>query len=143
MQYEYKVVPAPKKGRSGKGVRGTEAKFANELMYVMNEMGAEGWEYVRSDTLPCEERQGLTSKTMTYQNILVFRRAQMVFAADPMQGKFEGPANAKVIEDSSSEILAVQTAKTDQNGIVGVLRARKLSRDGATTYSARTDMAAE
>lgn len=139
MQYEYKVVPAPKKGRSGKGVRGTEAKFANELMYLMNEMGAEGWEYVRSDTLPCEERQGLTSKTMTYQNILVFRRSQMVFASQPLTG----PSHAKLIEDTGSEIMAVRAPKTEQNGIVGVLRARKLSREGSTTYSARPDLAAE
>lgn len=143
MQYEYKVVPAPKKGRSGKGVRGTEAKFANELMYVMNEMGAEGWEYVRSDTLPCEERQGLTSKTMTYQNILVFRREQMVFAAQAANGPLVGAANARLIEDTTAEIVAVQTPKPDQNGIVGVLRARKLSREGATTYSSGADIAAE
>ncbi len=140
MQYEYKVVPAPKKGRSGKGIRGTDAKFANELMYVMNEMGAEGWEYVRSDTLPCEERQGLTSKTMSYQNILVFRRAQMVLSTQPISGA----AGARLIEDATvSDIVAVQAPKNEQNGIVGVLRARKLAREGATTYSSSADMAAE
>ncbi len=73
-RYEYKVVPAPRKGQRGKGVRGTEGKFANALQLLMNEYGAEGWDYQRTDTLPCEERSGLTGRTTTYQNMLVFRR---------------------------------------------------------------------
>ena len=73
--YEYKVVPAPKRGQRGKGVKGTDGKFANALQLLMNEHGAEGWEYQRADTLPCEERTGLTGRTTTYQNLLVFRRA--------------------------------------------------------------------
>ncbi|MEM9523951.1 MAG: DUF4177 domain-containing protein [Pseudomonadota bacterium] len=73
-RFEYKVVPAPRKGVPGKGVRGKTAKYANALSTIMNELGAEGWDYVRADTLPFEERSGLTSRTVTYQNMLVFRR---------------------------------------------------------------------
>ncbi len=72
--FEYKVVPAPKKGLKGKGVKGAEEKFANALATVMNELGANGWEYQRSDTLPSEERSGLRGKTTTFHNVLVFRR---------------------------------------------------------------------
>lgn len=72
--YEYSVVPSPRKGKSGRGVKGKEAKFANAVSAVMNEMGAAGWEYLRADTLPFEERQGLTSKTVKYHSMLVFRR---------------------------------------------------------------------
>ncbi len=74
IRYEYKVIPAPKKGRKARGLRTTEARFANALQEVMNEMGAEGWEYLRCDTLPTVERQGLTGKTTVYQNMLVFAR---------------------------------------------------------------------
>ncbi|MBT0956261.1 DUF4177 domain-containing protein [Alphaproteobacteria bacterium KMM 3653] len=74
-KFEYKVVPAPQHGKKGKGVKGTSGKFANQLEITMNELGAEGWEYLRSDTLPCQERVGLTGKTTTFQNMLVFRRA--------------------------------------------------------------------
>lgn len=73
--YEYRAVPAPRRGASGQGVKGGAAKFANAVTILMNEMGAEGWEYLRADTLPCEERQGLTSKTVKYHSMLVFRRA--------------------------------------------------------------------
>lgn len=74
--YEYKVVPAPKRGLKAKGLRTSEARFANALSAVMNEMGVDGWEYQRTDTLPCEERQGLTGRTTVFQNMLVFRRAK-------------------------------------------------------------------
>ncbi len=73
--FEYKVVPAPVRGLKAKGVKGTQARFANALQTVMNELGAQGWEYQRTDTLPVEERQGLTGKTTSFQNMLVFRRA--------------------------------------------------------------------
>jgi hypothetical protein len=73
--YEYRVEPAPRKPKSGKGVRGTPAKFANAVSILMNEMAALGWDYVRADTLPCEERKGLRGKTTTYHSMLVFRRA--------------------------------------------------------------------
>lgn len=73
--FEYKVVPAPRKGQKSKGMRSTEDKFANALQVLMNEHGAKGWEYQRTDTLPCEERSGLTGKTTVFQNMLIFRRA--------------------------------------------------------------------
>ena len=37
-------------------------------------MAREGWEYVRADVLPSEERSGLTGRTTVYHNLLVFRR---------------------------------------------------------------------
>ena len=75
MAYEYAVVPAPKKGVKARGVKTPEDRFANALQTIMNEKGAEGWDYVRTDTLPSEERQGLTGRTTVFQNMMVFRRA--------------------------------------------------------------------
>ena len=79
--YEYRVVPAPQRGLKVKGARTTEARFAQALMALMNELGRDGWEYLRADTLPCEERVGLTGRTTRFQNMLVFRR--VVAAAEP------------------------------------------------------------
>lgn len=73
-EYEYKVVPAPAKGRKAPGVKGAEARFAHGLEAVMNEMASEGWEYMRADVLPSEERQGLASTQTVYRSVLVFRR---------------------------------------------------------------------
>lgn len=74
-RFEYRVVPAPRKGKKAKGLRSAEARFAHAVSEAMNDMAADGWEYLRADTLPCEERAGLTSKTTTFQTLLVFRRA--------------------------------------------------------------------
>lgn len=72
--WEYKVVPAPTKGVKTKGVKGPEARFAYALETMMNEMGREGWEFQRAETLPSIERSGLTGSTTEWRNLLVFRR---------------------------------------------------------------------
>lgn len=82
-RYEYKVLPAPVRGMKAKGVKTTEARFAHALMEIMNELGREGWEYQRTDTLPCEERVGLTGRTTRFQNMLVFRRAEPEARPEP------------------------------------------------------------
>ncbi|MFN6979528.1 MAG: DUF4177 domain-containing protein [Gemmobacter sp.] len=74
-RYEYKAIPAPRKGEKSKDARTTPDRFALALTQVMNAMGRDGWEYLRADTLPCEERVGLTGRQTTFQNVLVFRRA--------------------------------------------------------------------
>lgn len=73
-RFQYKVVPAPRRGEKAKGAKTTEERFAVALTQVMNALGAEGWDYVRADTLPCDERAGLTGVKTSYQNMLVFRR---------------------------------------------------------------------
>lgn len=96
--FEYKVVPAPTRGLKAKGVKGTQARFANALQTVMNDLGADGWEYQRTDTLPVEERQGLTGKTTNFQNMLVFRRVLE-------DVEVEAPVVAALIEDQSEDVI--------------------------------------
>ncbi|MFM2391399.1 MAG: hypothetical protein RLZZ437_2954 [Pseudomonadota bacterium] len=74
-QFEYKVVPAPAKGEKVRGAKTTADRFAVTLTGVMNDLGRDGWEYLRADTLPCEERVGFTGRQTTFQHMLVFRRA--------------------------------------------------------------------
>ena len=74
MRYEFKVVPAPRRGEKARGVKTSEERFALAMTTMMNAMGAEGWDYVRADTLPVDERTGLTGTKTTYQNMMVFRR---------------------------------------------------------------------
>lgn len=40
----------------------------------LNEMVRNRWVYLRTDTLPSEERSSLTGRSTIYQNLLVFRR---------------------------------------------------------------------
>jgi hypothetical protein len=78
--FEYKVVPAPVRGEKARGLKSAEARFAHALERVINEMASEGWEYQRAETLPSEERSGLTGSVTHWRNMLVFRRARN---ADP------------------------------------------------------------
>ncbi|PRY24946.1 hypothetical protein CLV78_102119 [Aliiruegeria haliotis] len=96
--FEYKVIPAPAKGQKGKGVKGAAGRFANALEARMNELGAQGWEYVRADTLPAEERSGLTGSQTVYMNMLVFRRAkgEAVASPAPQAAATTAPAPAQV-----------------------------------------------
>lgn len=72
--FEYRVVPAPRTAPKEKGLKTTEERFAHALTKLMNELGAMGWEYIRADALPCEERKGLTGRVETVQHVLVFKR---------------------------------------------------------------------
>lgn len=72
-RHEYRVIVAPDRPRKLRGVSGKN-RFAGTLTAVMNEMADEGWEFLRVERLPVEERRGLFSKAVTQQNLLVFRR---------------------------------------------------------------------
>jgi len=72
--YEYKVVPAPVKGLKAKGVKTAEARFALAVEQAINDLAADGWDYVRTDVLPSEERQGLTGSVTHWRNLMMFRR---------------------------------------------------------------------
>ena len=99
-QYEYKVVPAPKKGLKAKGIKSAENRYANALETAMNALGAEGWEYQRSETLPSEERSGLTRRVTTFQNMLVFRRAVAVDVSEPTV--------VEIVEDNTTPTITAE-----------------------------------
>ena len=103
-QYEYKVVPAPKKGLKAKGIKSAEDRYANALETAMNALGAEGWEYQRSETLPSEERSGLTRRVTTFQNMLVFRRAVAVDVIEPTV--------VEIVEDNTTPTITAEVDKS-------------------------------
>ncbi len=120
--YEYKVVPAPKRGLKAKGLRNVQERFANALQTQMNELAAQGWDYQRTDTLPMEERQGLTGKSTSFQTMLVFRRAVRAQAE-------EAPA---LIEDQTAQ--DAQTAADDPTDNSGDETSVKETQGGAFNF---------
>lgn len=74
MRYEYTVVPAPSRGEKVRGAKSATDRYAVALAAELNRMAAAGWDYVRAEVLPSEERSGLTGRATVYHNILVFRR---------------------------------------------------------------------
>lgn len=119
--YEYKVVPAPNKGLKVKGAKTAADRFANALETAMNTLGADGWEYQRTDTLPCEERSGLTGRVTTLQNILVFRRAIVTQEAEIAEV-------APAIETAEERVAETITPEADDTPTI---EARPLDDDPA------------
>lgn len=93
MRYEYSVIPAPARGDKAKGAKTPVDRFALSLTAELNRMAAEGWDYVRAETLPSEERSGLAGRSTVYHNVLVFRRATggSASAAAPAPTAAAGP----------------------------------------------------
>lgn len=128
--YEYKVVPAPAKGLKAPGVKGPEARFAHALEHRINDLAAEGWEYQRSDILPSEERQGLTSSQTVYRSVLIFRRA---LAQNPEEGSDTLPDTAAGVADTTAPATppedAPEAAIADSDE---ASRAEDVKKEGAT-----------
>ncbi len=105
--YEYKVIPAPTKGKRGRGVKGAEARFANAIEDVLIKLGAEGWEYQRAETLPSTERSGLTGSTTQWRHVLIFRRAihiqEIVVEVDPQPDASTEPVAPEEVESEKVE----------------------------------------
>ena len=74
MRYEYSAIPAPSRGEKAKDARTPTQRYALALTSELNRMAGEGWEYVRADVLPSEERSGIAGRATIYHNLLIFRR---------------------------------------------------------------------
>ena len=73
--YEYKIVPAPRRGKRVKGAKTSQDRLAALLTERVNAEAGSGWEFLRVDSIPVEEKKGfLSSATETYNSYLVFRR---------------------------------------------------------------------
>lgn len=115
--FEYKVVASPRKSKAPRKVKGPEAKFAATLGDVINEMAAEGWEYQRAETLPSDERQGLTGKTVKYHSVLVFRRAVEAAVEDqPVADIEQTPAPAYSEPQRDEPVLTRPEVEAEAEG---------------------------
>lgn len=73
--FEYKVVPAPQRAVKVKGLKTTADRFAHALAERINAEAAGGWEFLRTETMACEERSGLGRVRSSTQTMMIFARA--------------------------------------------------------------------
>ena len=99
-RYEYKVVPAPKTPTRVRGVKGDEARFAFTIEEAINTSAADGWEFLRAETLTCEHR-GWFRRRVDEQALLVFRRGkgEVVEDAPVMPGHVRTPHEPRLAAD--------------------------------------------
>jgi hypothetical protein len=74
MEFEYRVVAAPKRLKKVRGAS-TEDAFVATLADAINAEARQGWEYLRSETLAVAATRGLFRRSVTVEEtVLVFRR---------------------------------------------------------------------
>lgn len=75
-EYRYKTVAAPRRAKKTRGVRGADALLAHAMGEIISRESVDGWEYVRTDSLPVEEGGGFFSRPKTtWRAVIVFRQA--------------------------------------------------------------------
>ena len=111
-RYEYKVIPSPRRPRKAKGLKTNADRFANVLTEEINLQAAEGWEFVRAEALPMDEKPSLFKKAVeTTQTVFVFRRAlpdpdaprmpTIVASRDPVRAPEQAVENKEKKEPAS------------------------------------------
>ena len=91
---EYKTVPAPRRIKKIKGVKGPEATLAKMVEEIISEQASSGWDYVRTDTFPVEEKPGLfSSRETVLKGVMVFKRggAAQLYAPTPQPTRQPAP----------------------------------------------------
>lgn len=82
MRYAYKCVAAPRRTKRRKGQKTPGEALAAAFEDALSEQAAAGWEYIRTDLVPCEARHGLFGGLReTHQAVMIFRRALSPAAA--------------------------------------------------------------
>ncbi len=112
-RFEYKVIPSPRKPRRAKGMKTVADRFANTLTEEINAQAALGWEFVRSETLPMDEKPGMFKKAIeTYQSVIVFRREieDLGEAVTPISKPVEANSTDEASESLSQAAIAVVPA---------------------------------
>lgn len=90
---EYKTVPAPRRVKKIKGVKGSEETLAKMIEDIITEQASSGWDYVRTDTFPVEEKPGwFSSRETVMKGVMVFKRGGTVAQPAPTPQPATEPA---------------------------------------------------
>jgi hypothetical protein len=90
MSFEYKCVGAPERVKRQRGVRSRSERVALAMQEIISAEAVDGWEYLRTDLVPVEEKAGFFGRMHEVQRaVLIFRResgAARPAQAGPMHG---------------------------------------------------------
>ena len=136
--YDYKVIPAPKRAKKVKGLRGAEELFAHTLTDAINEVARQGREYVRAESLPAEAPGGFfKGGARSTQTVLVFRRERdglgpRIAAArpEPEAHGGQGQGHRQGHDDAEAERAAVERLQQTLRRREPTLRLEPVAGDG-------------
>ena len=97
MEYEYKCIAAPEKARRRRGAKTRTDRVALVIEEILQAETKGGWEYLRADLIPVEEKSGIFGRTQeVHRAILVFRRETGTSSAGAHQ-QFAAPTLAQPV----------------------------------------------
>lgn len=75
MAYEYRCVGAPERGKKRRGRMSRSDCVAQAMAELIAAEAADGWEYLRTDLVPVEEKPGWFGRAQeVHRGVMVFRR---------------------------------------------------------------------
>lgn len=85
MAYQYKCVAAPERAKRQRGAKTRTERVAAAMQELINAEATDGWEYVRTDLVPIEERSSFLARVHeVHRAVLIFRRE------DPTKRRTQG-----------------------------------------------------
>ncbi|MEM7685364.1 MAG: hypothetical protein ACFB03_09770 [Paracoccaceae bacterium] len=96
MAYEYKCVGAPEKAKRRRGAKTRTDRVAAAMQDIIAQEAVGGWEYLRTDLVPVEEKSGLFGRVHeVHRAVLIFRRGEPAGShARAVQSDIVSPAPA-------------------------------------------------
>ncbi len=80
--FEYKIIPVPARLSRQRGLKTVEERFAHTLSELLNRLAAEGWEFLRAESVEVDLALGwFRRKRRVRQSVLIFRRQRQGGAA--------------------------------------------------------------
>ncbi|MEM6679105.1 MAG: hypothetical protein AAF675_14670 [Pseudomonadota bacterium] len=111
MGYQYKLVGAPERGQRRRGARSGSERIAAAMQDLVAQHAQEGWEYLRTDTIPVVERVGLLgARRERLRAVMVFRRALRQAGAE-RQGSLDELALLDEIDEVRPRRALPETAR--------------------------------
>ncbi len=75
MSVEYKCVGAPERAKRKRGMKTRSDRVAGAMQEIIAAEAVDGWEYLRTDLVPVEEKAGLFGRAReVHRAVLVFHR---------------------------------------------------------------------
>ena len=95
MTFEYKCVGAPERPKRLRGSHSRSDRVALAMQEIIGAEAVDGWEYLRTDMVPVEEKAGFFSRPQeVHRAVLVFRREAAT--AQPAPAPAPAPAQARI-----------------------------------------------
>lgn len=85
MTVEYKCIGAPERPKRKRGMKTRSDRVAGAMQDIIATEAVDGWEYLRTDLIPVEEKAGLFGRVReVHRAVLIFHRGHVSVQTQPV-----------------------------------------------------------